>query len=111
MELNNFIPQPTLSKALLPTATSQRIALSDDGYSGGAVYIYNASTLDCAVNFGDVTVTALLPVAAGAAGDMVIPSGGTVIVNVPASTAAFYASAIASGTATGNIYFSPGQGS
>lgn len=109
MELNNFIPTPTATKALVPSGTSQSIAVTTDGYQGGAFLVYNASNKDAAFLFGATAPTAVLPVAAGAAGDMVCPSGGWLIVNVPAGT--LFVACIASGAGAGNIYFTPGQGS
>lgn len=109
MEINNFAPRgPTLTKVIAPTATSQRIAISGDPYQGCALYVYNASSLDVAIKGGDVTVVAVLPTSVPVTGDLVIPSGGTMIITLSAPET--YVAAIASGTASGVIYFTPGDG-
>lgn len=76
-----------------------------------AVLIANASANPVAFRFGvDNTVAALFPVAAGAAGDMVIPSGQTKEISVSAQ-AAIWVAAIAGVAGPSLVYISCGEAS
>lgn len=113
VEIANFQPSPGTAprmKALNPSGTSQHIALNPDAYSGSSLYVYNASDHDVAIALGATGLAAVLPTT-GTAGDFVIPAGGTVILDCsPAIDPAPFAAIIASGAATGNVYFALGMG-
>lgn len=96
------------TRAANPGTSNARLAMVHDNSQGNDLYVYNASNQAVAINIGDSSVAAIFPVAGGADGHMVIPAGGTAVVEWP-STSTHIAYITASG-ATGNIYFTPGYG-
>lgn len=107
VQLANFqAAAGAICQAINPTVTSQQATLTPDGYGASDLYIYNASDKDIAIVGGSAPV-AILPIV-NTPGHIVVPKGGTMILNWPEAWTK--AAIIASGAATGNCYLCLGKG-
>lgn len=96
-----FQPNPAKTVNIDVAASSARVAIAGAPTS---VRVMNNGTATAWINFGDVTVTAVLETS------MPVGPGVTEVLSFPNLTAAtFYVAAIAAGS-TGKIYFTPGSG-
>lgn len=110
MNVQPFSPIQGATQAVLPTAANQTVTLTAFGTNQNCIRIVNKSTVDVAVRFGLASsgaVTAVLPVV-GTPGDMIIAAGATEVFSkgYPIDTVAI----IGSGTPTGNVYVTAGEG-
>lgn len=113
MNVQPFSPQQGIAgatQAVLPTATSQSLTFTSAGVNYNVVRIVNRSSLDVAYRVGLASagaVTATFPIV-GTPGDCVIAAGATEVFSkgYPIDTIAI----ISSGTATGNVYVTTGEG-
>lgn len=110
MNVQPFSPVQGATQAILPTASSQSVTLTAFGTAQNCIRVVNKSTVDVAVKFGLASsgaVTAVLP-AVGVPGDLVVAAGATEIFSkgYPIDTV----SVIGSGTPTGNVYITAGEG-
>jgi hypothetical protein len=90
--------------SVTPTTSSAALALTDPGATGGcAQRIYNGTDVAVLINFGASTAEAAV------ATSMPVPSGAIEVIQLgPRVT--HVAHIIAAGSATGKIYFTPGEG-
>lgn len=102
----SFTPLDDGTVRLAATSTNQRIAMAKSAER--EIEITNDGPDPVYVRFGGSTVTAVVPTAAGTAGDYPILAGQSKIIrNLRGMT---YAAAICASGKTADVYFSSGDG-
>lgn len=100
-----FRPSSAATVSIAVAATTANVQIMPTGTTGNySCRIHNDGTATVWLRFGDNTVTSTIPSGA-TAGGMSVPAGGCEVVTVRGT----HVAAIAAG-ATGNIYFTPGEG-
>lgn len=95
---------PNLSKRITITASAAETKISDRE-GDFDVYIYNADTQDCFIEFG-----ATGAITASVSTSMALPPGSLQVLHVPPQEAATYVSVIAAAANSRYLYITPGQG-
>lgn len=95
---------PNLSKRITITASSAETKISDSK-GDFDLYIYNADTQPCFVEFGATgAITAVVSTS------MAIPAGSVQVIHVPPQDAAVYIAVIAAAANSAYLYLTPGMG-
>jgi hypothetical protein len=110
MNVQPFSQVQGATQAIVPSASSQSLTLTGNGVTCNCILVSNKSTIDIAFRVGLASsgpVTALLPVP-GTPGDCIVLAGSVQVFSkgFPIDTIAI----IGTGSATGNVYVTPGEG-